>query len=82
MPNDVTDAASYDVLKSAIEEASDKFGIEGNRIFYMSVAPRFFGTIAKYLKSEGLLATTGYNRLMIESHLEHHTKQLKSCKAN
>ena len=64
--HDVTDAASYSVLKSAIEEASDKFGIEGNRIFYMSVAPRFFGTIAKYLKSEGLLATTGYNRLMIE----------------
>lgn len=64
--HDVTDAASYNVLKLAIEEAAQKFDIEGNRIFYMSVAPRFFGTIAQYLKSEGLLATTGYNRLMIE----------------
>ncbi|MGO3365203.1 MAG: glucose-6-phosphate dehydrogenase, partial [Leuconostoc falkenbergense] len=64
--HDVTDAASYAVLKDAIEEAADKFDIDGNRIFYMSVAPRFFGTIAKYLKSEGLLADTGYNRLMIE----------------
>lgn len=60
--HDVTDAASYAVLKDAIEEAADKFDIDGNRIFYMSVAPRFFGTIAKYLKSEGLLADTGYNR--------------------
>ncbi|ORI81497.1 glucose-6-phosphate dehydrogenase [Leuconostoc mesenteroides subsp. mesenteroides] len=64
--HDVTDAASYGILKSAIEEAATKFDIDGNRIFYMSVAPRFFGTIAKYLKSEGLLAETGYNRLMIE----------------
>lgn len=64
--HDVTNAASYGILKTAIEEAATKFDIDGNRIFYMSVAPRFFGTIAKYLKSEGLLADTGYNRLMIE----------------
>ncbi|SUP60904.1 Glucose-6-phosphate 1-dehydrogenase [Weissella viridescens] len=48
-------------------ELDAKYGLKGNRIFYMSVAPRFFGTIAKYLKSEGLITENGeYNRLMIE----------------
>ncbi|GAP03228.1 glucose-6-phosphate 1-dehydrogenase [Fructobacillus pseudoficulneus] len=64
--SDVTEAAGYANLKKTIEAASAKFGVEGNRIFYMSVAPRFFGTIAQFLKSEGLLADKGYNRIMIE----------------
>ncbi|MDF7637573.1 glucose-6-phosphate dehydrogenase [Leuconostocaceae bacterium ESL0958] len=64
--SDVTEAAGYHALREAIEAASAKFGVQGNRIFYMSVAPRFFGTIAQYLKSEGLLADQGYNRIMIE----------------
>ncbi|MBS9339153.1 glucose-6-phosphate dehydrogenase [Fructobacillus sp. M2-14] len=64
--SDVTDAAGYASLKEEIEKASAKFGVKGNRIFYMSVAPRFFGTIAQFLKSEGLLADEGYNRIMIE----------------
>ncbi|CAH1855579.1 glucose-6-phosphate dehydrogenase [Convivina praedatoris] len=64
--SDVTEAAGYAGLRETIEAAAKKFGVEGNRIFYMSVAPRFFGTIAQYLKSEGLLADKGFNRLMIE----------------
>lgn len=64
--SDVTDAAGYVGLKEEIEKASDKFDVAGNRIFYLAVAPRFFGTIAQFLKSEGLLADTGYNRIMIE----------------
>ncbi|CAK8054855.1 glucose-6-phosphate dehydrogenase [Eupransor demetentiae] len=64
--SDVTDAAGYAGLKDTIDAAEKKFQIPGNRIFYMSVAPRFFGTIAHYLKSEGLLAKEGFNRLMIE----------------
>ncbi|MBS0949638.1 glucose-6-phosphate dehydrogenase [Weissella minor] len=64
---DITDQASYAEMLALDNELDEKYALKGNRIFYMSVAPRFFGTIAKYLKSEGLITENGeYNRLMIE----------------
>ncbi|QBO36089.1 glucose-6-phosphate dehydrogenase [Periweissella cryptocerci] len=64
---DITTPEDYAPLKALIEEMDEKFALKGNRIFYMSVAPRFFGTVAKLLKSEGLLSENGeFNRLMIE----------------
>ncbi|WP_099088687.1 glucose-6-phosphate dehydrogenase [Weissella cibaria] len=64
---DITDSAAYADMLTLNNELDAKYGLKGNRIFYMSVAPRFFGTVAKYLKSEGLITENGeYNRLMIE----------------
>ncbi|CAH0416644.1 glucose-6-phosphate dehydrogenase [Periweissella fabaria] len=64
---DITVAADYAPLKAKIEKLDQDFALKGNRIFYMSIAPRFFGTVAQYLKSEELLSTDGeFNRLMIE----------------
>ncbi|CAH0418723.1 glucose-6-phosphate dehydrogenase [Periweissella ghanensis] len=64
---DITVAADYAPLKAKIEKLDQEFALKGNRIFYMSIAPRFFGTVAQYLKSEELLSTDGeFNRLMIE----------------
>lgn len=63
---DVTKAEAYSALEDVLNEVEAKFNTENNRIFYMSVAPRFFGTIAQNLKAANLLSKTGYNRLMIE----------------
>lgn len=64
---DITDQAGYANMLSLNNELDAKYSLKGNRIFYMSVAPRFFGTVAKYLKSENLLTENGeFNRLMIE----------------
>lgn len=64
---DITDQAGYANMLSLNNELDVKYSLKGNRIFYMSVAPRFFGTVAKYLKSENLLTENGeFNRLMIE----------------
>ena len=64
---DITDANGYAAMLDLNNELDAKYSLKGNRIFYMSVAPRFFGTVAKYLKSEGLITENGeYNRLMIE----------------
>ena len=43
-----------------------QFGTKGNRLFYMSVAPQFFGVIAMNIKKQGLLTDEGYNRLIME----------------
>ncbi|GAK31636.1 glucose-6-phosphate dehydrogenase [Weissella oryzae SG25] len=64
---DITDQSSYAAMKALNDELDAKYELQGNRIYYMSVAPRFFGTVAKFLKSEGLITENGqFNRLMIE----------------
>ena len=64
--HDVTKPEHYTILKERIEELDKQFGTEGNRLFYMSMAPQFFGTIAMNLKKQGLLSDDGFNRLVIE----------------
>lgn len=63
---DVENTASYQDLNELAQRLDGEFDIPGNRIFYMAMAPQFFGTIASYLKSEGLTKTDGWNRLIIE----------------
>ena len=64
---DITDQAGYANMLALNNKLDEQYGLKGNRIFYMSVAPRFFGTVAQYLKSEGLITENGeFNRLMIE----------------
>ncbi len=63
---DVTSRDSYIELKTALEHLDNTYSIGGNRIFYLAMAPEFFGTIASKLKSEGLTQTAGWKRLVIE----------------
>ena len=64
--HNVTDTHHYVVLKELSETLDQQYGIEGNRIFYLAMAPSFFGTITQHLKDEALLTENGYNRLIIE----------------
>ncbi|WP_283680176.1 glucose-6-phosphate dehydrogenase [Lentilactobacillus sp. Marseille-Q4993] len=65
--HDVTDLEHYSVLKDKAEELDKEFKLNGNRVFYISMAPNFFGTVAKNLKNQGLLSEgNGFNRLVIE----------------
>ncbi|MEB1805937.1 MAG: glucose-6-phosphate dehydrogenase [Bacillaceae bacterium] len=71
MPFDVQEKNSYHQLNVLLNELDTKHHIPGNRIFYMAMAPEFFGTIASYLKSEGLTETNGWTRLIIEKPFGH-----------
>ena len=64
--HDVTSAESYVQLKSLADQLNDQYKLEGNRIFYLAMAPEFFGTIAQQVKAQGLTDTQGYKRLVIE----------------
>ncbi|WP_010624806.1 glucose-6-phosphate dehydrogenase [Companilactobacillus versmoldensis] len=63
--HDVTDSDHYIALKNLAAKLDDQFDTGHNRIYYMAIAPRFFGTVAEHINSEGL-KTDGYNRLVIE----------------
>ncbi|OLO26835.1 glucose-6-phosphate dehydrogenase [Alkalihalophilus pseudofirmus] len=71
LPFDVQEKESYHELNSLLGELDTKFQIPGNRIFYMAMAPEFFGMIASNLKSEGLTETNGWTRLIIEKPFGH-----------
>ncbi|MFD1410835.1 glucose-6-phosphate dehydrogenase [Lapidilactobacillus gannanensis] len=69
--HDVQDAAHYVILKKLIDTLDQKYQLQGNRIFYMAMAPALFGTIAQYLRSEDLLSHDGFSRLIIEKPFGH-----------
>ncbi len=58
------------VMKKAMirfsNESDHQFELKGNRLFYLAMAPQFFGVISDYLKSSGLTDTKGFKRLVIE----------------
>lgn len=64
--HDVNDAEHYVALKKLACSLDQKYQTGANQIFYMAIAPKFFGVVAQHINSEHLLTTTGFNRLVIE----------------
>ncbi len=78
--HDVTDSNSYLSLKKLTDEIDAHYQLEGNRIFYLAMAPEFFGPIALHLKSDGLTDVKGYKRLVIEKPFGHRLEISKEIK--
>lgn len=65
-PGDIDSPESYQKLKAFLGELDEKRGTRGNRVFYLSVAPRYFGEAAQQLGGAGMLADPTKQRLVIE----------------
>src|SRR5699024_6040480 len=70
-PFDVTNSASYLELESLLRDLEEAYQTEGNRIFYLAMAPEFFGTIANNLNDHGMKDSGGWTRLVIEKPFGH-----------
>ncbi|MDN6162089.1 MAG: glucose-6-phosphate dehydrogenase, partial [Atopostipes sp.] len=66
LSHNINDSQHYQELLSLANRLDEKYKLEGNRLFYLSVSPKLFGTIAYHLKEEKLTSSEGYNRLVIE----------------
>jgi glucose-6-phosphate 1-dehydrogenase len=64
--HDVTNSSSYVALRNLADQIDANYSLDGNRIFYLAMAPEFFGPIALHLKSDGLTEVKGFKRLVIE----------------
>ena len=64
--HNVKDTENYHTLKELADQLDDEYQIDGNRIFYLSMSPNLFGTIASHLRRQNLVTENGYNRLIIE----------------
>jgi len=65
--------ATYKKLADALSESETKFGTSGNAVFYLSVQPDYFATIAKRLSESGLLREENgrWRRVIIEKPFGH-----------
>lgn len=63
--HDVTNVEHYVTLKKLAQELDSRYGCQGNRLFYMAMAPSFFGTIAEHIADQHLTGN-GFNRLVVE----------------
>ena len=64
--HDVNDTEHYIALRQLQAEVNEKYQAEHNKLFFLSMAPQFFGTIAKHLKSENIVDGKGFERLIVE----------------
>jgi glucose-6-phosphate 1-dehydrogenase len=65
-PGNLDAPDDYQRLKQFLSELDEKRGTQGNRVFYLSVAPRFFAEAAQQLGGAGMLADPSKQRLVIE----------------
>ena len=68
---DMDNPASYQRLKAFLGELDEERGTRGNRVFYLSVAPRFFPVAIQQLGDAGMLDIPKKNRLVIEKPFGH-----------
>ncbi|MHA8110529.1 glucose-6-phosphate dehydrogenase [Lactobacillaceae bacterium Melli_B4] len=75
--HDVTNPDHYKVLKGLADQLDAKYDLKGNRIFYISLAPRFFSLVANNLKEQNVFSDNGFNRLIIEKPFGHDFESAK-----
>ncbi len=73
------DPASYDRLRSRLEEIDREHGTQGNRLYYLAVGPEFFETIVAELGRAGLIYPAHrrqgpWSRVVVEKPFGHDLK--------
>ena len=66
MSLDIHNPDGFRELNKLSDELDEKFGIPGNRLFYLALAPELFGPVSFNLREGGLLESKGWHRLVIE----------------
>lgn len=75
---DVKNADTYSKLRTLVEDREKTMDQPSNRLFYLSLAPELFGTVATNLRVGGLTQNQGWKRLIIEKPFG---KDLESARA-
>jgi len=63
---DIGNVDAFRQLKTHTEELETRYGLPGNRLFYLALAPELFGNVSRSLRDGGMLESGGWNRLVIE----------------
>lgn len=66
LPSDINDERSYKELLLEIENLETAWGQRANRLFYLSVAPKFIETACRNISANNLAADEERDRIIIE----------------
>lgn len=80
MPGEFDDAEAFVRLRERLEQLDSERGTGGNRLFYLSTAPSFFGLIAGQLGGAGLAQARGktWTRIIVEKPFGHDLESARS----
>lgn len=79
---DVGRKEDYLKLLKLIEQQEAELRMEPNRLFYLSVGPEFFETIAANIQESGLGSANGWKRLVIEKPFGHDLQSARDLNRN
>ena len=79
---DATKVEDFGKLLNLVKKRENELNIPENRMFYLSVAPEFFGPIALHIKESGLGSTKGWKRLIIEKPFGRDLESARELNAN
>jgi len=66
LQSNINDANSYKELAEKMDKIDKEWGVRANRLFYLSVAPRFIESVTLNLKESGLASHDDLDRIIIE----------------
>lgn len=78
---DIGNLEDYAKLLGRIESREQKLGLAPNRLFYLSVGPEYFETIAENIQESGLGSANGWKRLVIEKPFGHDLQTARGLNA-
>ncbi|HEY6187748.1 MAG TPA: glucose-6-phosphate dehydrogenase [Pyrinomonadaceae bacterium] len=83
MQGEFNDADAFKRLREKLEQLDAERGTSGNRLFYLSTAPSFFGLIAEQLGAAGLAHPEGkgWTRIIVEKPFGHDLESARALNA-
>jgi glucose-6-phosphate 1-dehydrogenase len=66
VPGSFTDPALFPKLRAEVARLDAEFGTGGNVMFYLAVAPKFFGLLCNSIHDSGFKDGPGWKRIIIE----------------
>lgn len=84
LQGDLTDPGCYDRLGAHLADLDETAGTAGNRLFYLAVADRFFGTVIDHLGAAGLTKEEDgrWRRVVIEKPFGHDQASARALNAH
>ncbi|RDW16077.1 glucose-6-phosphate dehydrogenase [Oceanobacillus arenosus] len=79
---DAANKEDFHSLLKLVQDREKELNIPENRLFYLSVSPTFFETIAMNVKNSGLGTTKGWKRLIIEKPFGRDLESARSLNQN
>src|SRR5690606_4270870 len=71
LQSDIKKEADYERLGRELDELDAAWGGRANRLFYLSVAPQFIGTVSANLKKSKLADSAETDRIVVEKPFGH-----------